>query len=130
MEITSITASFTQKVNNALYGGGNFEMSDHFVSLTADLEIGEDVTNAHNELMKACREMVQKDIEDTITSFAGGISADQFYTFIRDLVARRPIDGEVYQACNKRQQLILQAIKRGLQMNKRDNAKLEEGVIE
>ena len=123
MEITSITASFSQKVNNALYGGGSYEMSDHFVSLSADLEIGEDVIASHNDLMKSCREMVQTDIENTITSFAGGITPEKFYTYIRDLTARRPIDGETYQECNGSQKAILQAIKRGLQMNKRDLSK-------
>ena len=125
MEITSITASFSQKLNNGLYGGGDYEMSDHFVSLSADLEIGEDVVSAHNDLVKTCREMTQKDIEDTITSFAGGIDAERFYTYIRDLTARRPIDGETYNLCNRSQKAILQAVKRGLQMNKRDVAKDE-----
>ena len=126
MEITTITASFSQKLNNALYNGGNFEMSDHFVSLTADLEVNEDPVTAHKNLMAACREMVQMDIEDTITSFQGGIDAERFYTYIRDLTARRPVDGETYAACNRRQKAILQAIKRGLQMEKRDQSKSED----
>lgn len=123
MELETITASHSQKLNNALYGGGQYEMSDHFVSLTASLEVGEDVKDAHKQLTAACREMVQTDIENTIMSFTGGLSAEKFYDYLRDLVARRPIDGELYEACNARQKAILQAAKRGLQMNKRDNQK-------
>lgn len=126
MEIETITVSHSQKLNNTLYGGGDYEMSDHFVSLTAALEIGEDMVQAHKELSKACRELVQKDLEDSITSFQGGITAEKFYTYIRDLVSRRPIDGETYFECNSRQKATLQAIKRGLQMEKRDNHKNNE----
>lgn len=123
MELETITASHSQKLNNALYGGGQYEMTDHFVSLTASLEVGEDVKDAHKQLTAACREMVQTDIENTIMSFSGGIGAEKFYTYIRDLVAKRPVDADTYAACNARQKAILQAIKRGLQMNKRDEAK-------
>lgn len=129
MEIETITASYSQKLNHALYGGGQYENSDHFVSLTASLETGEDVLTAHRELTAIAREMVIKDIENELTSFQSGITADKFYTYIRDLVANRPIDGETYMACNQRQKAILQAIKRGKQMGKRDALK-EEDVIE
>lgn len=126
MELTNITASYTRKLNHALYGGGNYESSDHFVSLSAELEDGEDVLKAHKELKNACEQMVTTAIEDEITSFSGGTTADDFYTYIRDMVARRPIDGDFYEECNQRQKAILQAVKRGLQMNKRDNAKEHE----
>lgn len=125
MEIETITASYTRKINHGLYGGGQYESSDHFCSMSATLEVGEDPTKAHQELKTACMEMVNNAVLDEITSFSGGIPADQFYTYLRDLVARRPIDGETYQKCNKAQQAILQAAKRGLQMNKRDVAKDE-----
>lgn len=123
MEIETITVSKSQKLNNALYNGGDYEMTDHFVSLTASLEMGEDPIAAHKDLAATCSELVQQDIENTITSFQGGLTAEKFYTFIRDLVSRRPVDGEVYNACNTRQKAILQAIKRGLQMEKRDERK-------
>lgn len=123
MEIETITTSHSQKLNNALYGGGQYEMSDHFVSLTASVEVGEDVKEAHRQLTAACKEMVQEDIENTIMSFSGGLTAEKFYNYLRDLVARRPVDADTYQACNTRQKAILQAAKRGLQMGKRDNQK-------
>ena len=123
MEIETITASYTHKINHALYGGGQYESSDHFVSLSACLETGEDPIQAEKELRQLAQAMVTKGIEDEITSFQSGITADTFYTYIRDLVANRPIDGETYYKCNERQKLILQAIKRGKQMGKRDELK-------
>ena len=123
MEIETITSSYTRKLNHSLYGGGQYESSDHFCSMSASLEVGEDITTAHSTLKQACMELVNNAVFDEITSFAGGLPADQFYTYLRDLVARRPIDGETYQKCNKAQQAILQAAKRGLQMHKRDVAK-------
>lgn len=126
MEVETITSSYTRKLNHALYGGGDYESSDHFVSMTANLEAGEDPTAAYKELNKACEELINEAVEDEITSFTGGVPAAKFYQYLRDLVARRPIEAETYQACNSRQKAILQAAKRGLQMNKRD----EEKVIE
>jgi hypothetical protein len=125
MEIDTITVSHSQKLNNALYNGGQYEMTDHFVSVSASLEIGEDPNEVHKQLSTFCKEMVTKDLENTITSFQGGITAERFYTYIRDLVARRPIDGETYEECNVRQQAILQAIKRGIKMNQRDTLRVE-----
>jgi len=123
MELETITISKSQKLNNALYGGGQYEMTDHFVSLSASLEVGENLIEAHKELAFMVSDLLEKDMEDTITSFQGGITAEKFYTYIRDLSARRPVDAETYNACNTRQKAILQAIKRGLQMNTRDNQK-------
>lgn len=123
MELTNITSSYSRKISNKLYGGGDFEMTDLFVSLAAELETGEDPFKAQQELHRMCRDMVNKGTEDEISSFTGGIPAEQFYDYLRDLVARRPINGDVYAACNERQKAILQAAKRGIQMMKRDTLK-------
>lgn len=125
MEVESVTSSYSRKVNHKIYGGGDFENSDHFVSLTASLETGEDPIEAEKELHQTAMELVTNHVLDEISTFAGGVNADTFYTYIRDLVARRPVDGEVYMACNQAQKAILQAVKRGLQMNKRDNSKVD-----
>jgi hypothetical protein len=123
MEINTITTSYSRKINHALYGGGQYESSDHFCSLSAELEVGEDPVVAHKQLAESCRVLVESSLDSEITSFAGGLNAEDFYDYLRDLVARRPIDGEVYYRCNKRQQAVLQAAKRGLQMSKRDDRK-------
>lgn len=122
-EIDTVTSSYSRKVNHALYGGGNYESSDHFVSMTATLEPNEDPIQAEKGLHQTCKEMVTNHVLEEITTFSGGVQTEQFYTYLRDLVARRPIDGEVYYKCNKMQQDILQAAKKGIQMNKRDVAK-------
>lgn len=123
MEITTITASYARKLNHSFYNGGQYETSDHFVSLSADLEINEDVVKAQKELKAACREMIENDIQDEIAGLTGGLTWGVFETYLRDLVAKRPIDGNTYEQANSLQKKILQAAKRGLQMNKRDNEK-------
>jgi len=119
MEITNITASYTRKLNHAHYGGGQYESSDHFVSLAADLEVDENIIEAQKELKAVCREMVEQDIADEIAGLTGGVPFAEFETYLRDMVARRPITNETYLKANKQQKMILQAAKRGLQMNKR-----------
>lgn len=126
MEITNITVSKTQKLNHALYNGGNYESSDHFVSLTAEVLENEDVLQKEKALREIATEMLQKALEDEITSFQGGLTAEKFYDYIRDFTANRPIDAETYEKANTRQKAILQAIKRGKQMLKRDNNKNNE----
>lgn len=119
MEITNITASYTRKLNHAHYGGGQYESSDHFVSLAADLEVDENIIEAQKELKAVCREMVEQDIADEIAGLTGGVPFAELETYLRDMVARRPIANETYLKANKQQKMILQAAKRGLQMNKR-----------
>lgn len=125
MQITNITASYSRKLNHEYYGGGKFESSDHFVSLAAELDDGEDIITAQKELKAACREMIEQDVADEITGLTGGLPWATFETYLRDLVARRPIDPETYNQANKQQKMILQAAKRGIQMNKRDNTKTD-----
>jgi len=120
MEITNITASYSRKLNHSIYGGVQYESSDHFCSLSADVEIGEDVLAAQKELASLCKTLIEKDIESEIVSFAGGVPPDDFYEYLRNLVARRPIDAETYERCSTRQKMILQAAKRGIQMRDRD----------
>lgn len=123
MEITNITVSYSRKINHALYGGGQYESSDHFISLAAEIGSDDDLLAVHDELRTACQERVEIAVLDELTSFQGGITADRFFNYIRDLVANRPIDSETYQECNKSQKAVLQAIKRGKQMKKRDDLK-------
>lgn len=123
MEITNITVSHSRKINHQYYGGGQFENSEHFVSLSAEVNEGEEILEVQKQLKEACREMVEKDIADEVTGFSGGLTWGEFETYLRDLTARRPVEAETYERSNKQQKLILQAVKRGLQMNKRDQDK-------
>ena len=123
MNITNITVSYSRKLNHQYYGGGQYESSDHFISLSAEVDEGEDILKAHKELKQGCKEMVEEDMFNEIQGLSGGLSWGEFETYLRDLSARRPIDGETYHACNQLQKNILQAVKRGLQMQKRDESK-------
>lgn len=122
MEITNITVSSSQKINHELYGGGAYESSDYFVSLVAEVDSNEDVTNVHKELKQATNDLIQTAIEDKISTFNGGVKSEVFYSYLRDLTARRPIDAETYNDCSVTQKRILQAVKKGIAMHKRDDA--------
>lgn len=129
IEITSISVGYTRKINHKLYGAAEFETSDHPITLFANIRDGQNILTVYDMLSQACQELVNQSVENEITSFAGGLTPDKFYNYIRDFVANRPIDGEVYQQCNPRQKAILQAIKRGKQMHKRDDQKQEGAKV-
>ncbi len=67
--------------------------------------------------------MVERDVSTEVEGISGGLPFAEFETYLRDLSARRPTTAEPYEKANRLQKLILQAVKRGLQMNKRDEKK-------
>lgn len=123
MEIQTVTVSYSRKLNHALYGGAQYESSDFFMSMSAEVESSENLIEVEKELRATCKSMVDDAVMDEIAGFQGGLTSDVFYTYIRDLVANRPIDAETYEAANGYQKSVLQAIKRGKQMKKRDEQK-------
>lgn len=94
MEITSITVSTSKKINHAVYGGVQYESSDHFASLSADLDIDEDVTTVHRELMMAVRELVNTSASQEILKMQGGISWEKFFEVMRKYRLNRVLDGD------------------------------------
>jgi hypothetical protein len=94
MELTTVTASTSRKINHAIYGGEQFESSDHFVSLSAEIESGEDVMAVHRELMLMCKEMANTSVADEILKFQGGLAWDKFFEVIRAYRLKGELDSE------------------------------------
>lgn len=123
MEVTTITASYSRKINHEIYGGGRFESSDRFVSLSAEVHDMDSIVDVYAQLRTACEDMVNESLAADMASFGGGLTPQEFNDYLQALVARRPIDAETYQRANANQKAILQAAKRGLKMEQRDNQK-------
>lgn len=121
MIITNITISQSQKCNHALYGGSQYESSDHFCSLTAEIDETEDVTQISKDLKEYCDSEVQKSIASKIMSFQGGIPKDEFDKYLQAYVAGRQIDPNTYEALSPLQKETMQIIKKGKSMAKRDS---------
>jgi len=114
MEITSLTVSTSKKINHAVYGGEQYESSDHFASLSADLEEGEDLITAHRHLMEACRELVNTSASQEILKMQGGISWERFFEVARKYRLNRVLDGDSSiesQKMNQLQRQIMNEIK-------------------
>ena len=77
-----------------MYGGQQYESSDHFASLSADLEEGEDITTAHRELMMAVRELVNTSASQEILKMQGGISWERFFEVIKKYRLNRVLDAD------------------------------------
>ena len=102
MILTTITQSYSRKLNHHLYVGSQYESSDHFISLSADLDEDENFTECSKELKDICIEMVDQSIESQIQSFQGGIPAPEFEKFMYDYVAGRVNSPETFDETRKR----------------------------
>lgn len=118
MEIINITQSYSRKINHAIYGGNQFESSDHFVSLSAEVELGEDVVEVSKNLKEACELIVTRSIEDEISKMEGGIPAQEFESEMYNLVAGRGMDSNKYNSMSQRQKSYIQIIKRADKIKK------------
>lgn len=112
MELTNITVSTSRKINHAIYGGEQFESSDHFVSLSADVEDGEDILAKHRELMAMCKEMANTSVSDEILKMQGGIAWSDFLAKLRDYrLKRQTTDVEGHEKMNRLQKAIYNEMK-------------------
>jgi hypothetical protein len=112
MELTTITASTSRKINHAIYGGEQFESSDHFVSLSANVEDGEDPTKAHRELMLMCKEMANTSVSDEILRIQGGLPWTKFMELIREYRLNKQVgDIEGFERMNRLQKAIVNEMK-------------------
>ncbi|MFZ2523673.1 MAG: hypothetical protein WAW92_04800 [Minisyncoccia bacterium] len=118
MQVLNITQSYSRKINHAIYGGNQFESSDHFVSLSAEVETGEDIVEVSDQLKKACELIVSRSIEDEISKMEGGISAKEFEDEMYNLVAGRGMDSNKYNSMSQRQKSYIQIIKRADKIKK------------
>jgi len=89
MEITHITRSYTEKIQHQSYGGQPYESSDHFCSLSAELDPSDNVIEVSQQLEQSCRELVESSKINKIAEFSGGIPQQEFQTFLYDYIAER-----------------------------------------
>ena len=134
MEIETITTSYTRKISHALYGGGQYESSDHFVSLSAVLETGEDPIEAHAQLQATAKELVEKSITEEIEGFQGGsVPPAEFFKFLYDYVAGRLTDPEQFDETRKKlspaYRNVIEIIRKARATRKRDEKKVEDNDI-
>ena len=120
MELETVTVSYTRKLNHALYGGAQYESSDFFISLNAQIPPETPLGGIVSDLQGKAKELVEKATSVEITALQSGLPQSDYETSIRDYVAGRPIGPEPYERANAEQQAVLQAIKRGVQMGRRD----------
>lgn len=106
MELLTVTASTARKINHAIYGGEQFESSDHFVSLSASLEDGEDVVKAHRELMLMCKEMANTSVADEVLKLQGGVAWTDFFTLLKTYRLTKTIDEAEFDKMNRLQKKI------------------------
>lgn len=85
MEISQITTSYSRKLNHAVYGGEQYESSDHFVSLTADVEADENIIEAHDQLTTVCRELVNASVGKEVLKMQGGVAWPKFIETLRQI---------------------------------------------
>lgn len=122
MEKIEVTASYSRKINHAMYGGNEYESSDAFCSMKEHIDPESDPKQAHQELAEMCRESVDNFLQQVIDSF-GGIPQADFDAWKYNYVAGRPVDEETYHKMSKAQKDDIQLIKRAKATHKRDNSK-------
>lgn len=112
MTLESITASYSRKIQYEHYGGSKFEGSDHFCSMSASLDEGEDPTEAHRELMLACREMANTSASYDILKIQGGVQWQEFIAVLRSIRLGEGLDETVYNSWNELQKSIYNEFKK------------------
>ena len=80
-EKIEVTASYTRKINHALYGGGDYENSDHFCSMKTETEA--DPSQVYEELHSACVDNVNHSIAKEVANFTEGMTPRKFVELLR-----------------------------------------------
>jgi hypothetical protein len=113
MEIETITASHSRKIQHEHYGGQKFEGTDHFCSMSASVEIGEDVKEVHRELMLACREMVNTSVAHDILKIQGGLGWTDFMGQLRQYrLGKLELTDEIFHSWTEQQKAIYEEMKK------------------
>lgn len=124
MEITNITVSTSKKINHAVYGGEQYESSDHFASLSAAVEDGEDLLQAHRDLMMACKEMVNTSVSNEILKMQGGIPWGTFMEIIKEYRLKRNLNADMSEHSQK-MTMLQKSILNEMKLLMRDKAQIK-----
>lgn len=109
-----IIASYNKKINHALYGGGDYENSDHFCSMEIDVSDPEvEPTMVYEELHNECVENVMKSIAKEISSFNEGMSDAKFAETIRAYrLDNLQLNDTITEEMTRQQKIILEEFKK------------------
>jgi len=119
MEITNITVSTSRKINHAVYGASDYEMSDKFVSLGAEIGVDDDVKQIHRELMLRANELCDAAVANEILKIQGGMGWKEYLELLRQYrLGHADINDEVTGKLNRLQLSVLEEFKK-LKRNKK-----------
>lgn len=113
MKVDSITASYSRKINHDLYGGGAYESSDHFCSMSAVLDDDENAVDVHRQLFTAAKELVGNSVGEEILKIQPGKSWDKFITLLRDYrLGKLELNDEEYLTWSRDQRSVYEEFKK------------------
>jgi len=122
-----ITVSYSRKLNHDLYGGNQYESSDHFCSLKIVTDEETDPKEAHKELSELAKEMVDGRVEEEMMAMDGGIPKAEFNKMLDNFITNKAWGGaEDYERMSQYQQNIFQVIKRAKKRVKYADEKLTD----
>ena len=120
MEITNITVSTSRKINHKIYGASDYESSDNFCSLGAEVEVGENLVEKHRELMLMVKKLNNTAVSHDILKIQSGYAWDDFMEMVRQYrLGHLVITDDLTEKMNELQKNIFEEMKK----LKRDNNK-------
>lgn len=111
-ETMEITASYSRKLNHKVYGGQEYESSDHFCSAKIEVSDEEDPQKVYNDLHEQCQLGVMQSMRNEITGIAGGLQVKVFNAWLDNYLANKNVSADEYASMSTAQKEIIQAIKR------------------
>lgn len=113
MNIQTVTTSYSRKINHDVYGGMPYESSDHFASLSAEVDEDENVVDVHRQLFTACKELVGSSVGDEIIKMQGGKNWKAFIALLREFrLGKLVLTDSEYQSWNRDQKDIYEEFKK------------------
>lgn len=107
-----IAVSYSRKINHSLYGGSDYESSDHFCSISASVP-REDFQKEYRELRTRAKLEVDQSASLEIESLSGGLPKKQFDTMLTQFINNKKWGtAEDYEMMSPTQQDLFQIIKR------------------
>ncbi len=117
MNDLEITNSYSRTINHSLYGGAQYENSNHFYSVKGYLQEGEDPKKIAKELNQMARSFVEESIETEIMNLTDGtMPKKQFDSIMVNVIGGEPIEDDpgIVDTMTTAQKFIFQYVKRAI----------------